>query len=794
MIMENKELALRLAYCESESDVINVLMAADLWNNQKYWHPFGDIENNWSTIGNQQSEAEAALVEKIINSIDATLMKECLKRGIPLDSPQAPKSISDAMEQYFNIKGGKLQDITPSERTKFAKSIVLAATGDKTHPCITIVDQGEGQTPNKMPETILSINKSNKLKVPFVQGKFNMGGTGVLSFCGDRDQLQLIISKRCPDISNYTNDDVFSHWGFTVIRRERPQNDDDRLISMVTYLVSDDKKVRTFLSDNGIDVIPSSSGAYGTMHFGMYCRMYDFNLSPGLRSNINSNLYFRLSTLMPSLAYPIYLDECRDYKAHTMFRTLSGLNVRLNDSSSDSDSSTIEDRLSAFFNIDGQKLSVAIYVFKKTSEKRADKTKEYPNNEGVLLTLNGQTHGYIDRRFFRRKSVGYSYIADDLLAIVDCSYIDKGTREDLFMNSRDRMRAGSFRKKIESELEDFLKNDETLLRLESTRRAEAIADKLADDKPLEEILSSVFKSSSVLSKLFLSGERLKNPIDLSKKTSTKAFVGKFNPTYFTIEKKPSIDVVKRDVQIGRKFRITYSTDAVNDFFSRDEYPGEYVLYCDDVLCDNHRLRLHNGIAVLSVSLPEDAQDGRQYHYKCIVKDTNIDSEFPSEFEVSVIPFIESTGGGGTRKQPPGDESDDKSISPSGISLPNVTEVYKDKWDEHNFVRESALKVERVAADVEVFDFFINMDNIHLQTELKSFTKDDVKMTVYKSRYMYAMVLIGLGILGYYSNNYNTTNNDDEDFQEITPEEMVKTISEMLSPMILPMIDVLGSNI
>lgn len=293
--MNNKDLAIRLSHCESEQEVINTLIEADLWNKPELWRPFGDIENNWSTIGNQQSEADAALVEKIVNSIDAMLMKECLIRGISPESAQAPKSIAEAMEEYFHIKGGKLQDITPSERTQLAKSITLTATGSKPgeasgFPCITIVDCGEGQTPMQMPNTILSLNKSNKLKVPFVQGKFNMGGTGVLRFCGTHS-FQLIICKRCPDINNTNSDPSFSDWGFTLVRRERPKDGQDRRSSMVTYLVGNDREIRTFSANEGIDIIPTSKGQCETMHFGMYCKMYEFHMTSRLCSNINMALY-----------------------------------------------------------------------------------------------------------------------------------------------------------------------------------------------------------------------------------------------------------------------------------------------------------------------------------------------------------------------------------------------------------------------------------------------------------------------------------------------------------------------
>lgn len=191
----NKTLCLNLANADSEEEVIQILKGTDYWDNEKYWRYYGDNENNFATIGNQQSRPEAALVEKIINSVDAVLMAECLKRGINPESKNAPQSIQIALEKYFNIDNGKLSNITPTERTRIAEMIALVSTGKRGNPCYSIIDKGEGQTPVKMPDTLLSIGKSNKLRIPFVQGKFNMGGTGVFQFCGEKN-LQLVRKKK----------------------------------------------------------------------------------------------------------------------------------------------------------------------------------------------------------------------------------------------------------------------------------------------------------------------------------------------------------------------------------------------------------------------------------------------------------------------------------------------------------------------------------------------------------------------------------------------------------------------
>lgn len=44
-------------------------------------------------VSNQQSSAVVALVEKLVNSIDAVLTAECFRRGIDPKSPYAPKSM-----------------------------------------------------------------------------------------------------------------------------------------------------------------------------------------------------------------------------------------------------------------------------------------------------------------------------------------------------------------------------------------------------------------------------------------------------------------------------------------------------------------------------------------------------------------------------------------------------------------------------------------------------------------------------------------------------------------------------
>ena len=70
--MDNEKLFDRFLRAEDESDVEAILRDVGFLNDDPtLWIPFGGIENNFSQIGNQQADPTPALVEKLINSIDA---------------------------------------------------------------------------------------------------------------------------------------------------------------------------------------------------------------------------------------------------------------------------------------------------------------------------------------------------------------------------------------------------------------------------------------------------------------------------------------------------------------------------------------------------------------------------------------------------------------------------------------------------------------------------------------------------------------------------------------------------
>ena len=91
---QTKQLCIRLLLADSETEVVQILKDAGYWDDQKNWRLYGDKDNPYSLIGNQQGRSDAALAEKIINSIDHCLLAKCLEAGIAPESEQAPQSLS----------------------------------------------------------------------------------------------------------------------------------------------------------------------------------------------------------------------------------------------------------------------------------------------------------------------------------------------------------------------------------------------------------------------------------------------------------------------------------------------------------------------------------------------------------------------------------------------------------------------------------------------------------------------------------------------------------------------------
>jgi len=794
----------RLIAADSEDEVVAILDEAGYWGDTNTWRYYDDNENNYSTIGNQQSRPDAAVVEKLVNAIDARLINECLLRQIDPEGSKAPQDIHSAVVRFFeenpnSITAGLISEWPDKKRTDIGKGITLTASGSRPgsgKPCLTISDCGEGQTPDMMPLTFLSLTKSNKLRIPFVQGKFNMGGTGVLKFCGQR-KLQLIVTKRNPALLRETASSSDGMWGFTVVRREQPS--EGRRNSVFTYLAplgadSNPRKGEVLrFSSKQLSIFPEGRDPYRrASEWGTLVKLYDYGIT-GSHILRKDGLLSRLDLLLPSPALPMRLYECRSgYRGHagSFETTLSGIQVRLEDDKADNLESGFP--TTGSIRVAGEQLTLKLCAFKK------DKADTYRKNEGILFVINGQTHGHLTTDFFKRKKVGYSYLADSILAIVDCSRFTATNREELFMNSRDRLSAGELRNRIEEVLEDELRNHTLLRQLVEQRRREALQSSIGQSKPLEEILQSILKKNPTLSKIFLEGLRLSNPFKTENvKSRQDSFVGSRYPTYFKFKGKEYGAEQTRNCHINMRCRLTFETDAANDYFDRDTDPGysQVMMENGDGLHDvnDYALNLQNGIATLNLPLPSNCRVNSEHSFLCRVGDSTRIAPFENRFTVTVMAPTELKGRPGSRRAPPGVQPGNDRERPSALDLPEMTEVFRDGWDKHGLDQYSALKIVNsglatAGKNKDVYDFFINMDNLFLNSEIKTSPNE---AEVIRARYKFGMVLIGMSLIHQEIQTNGHTNEKTED-EAVNLEDRVASVTAALGSVLLPMIDTLGT--
>ncbi len=536
-------------------------------------------------------------------------------------------------------------------------------------------------------------------------------------------------------------------------------------------------------------------GGWGTL-----IKLYEYAASGYSNTHIlrRDGLMERIDLLLPDLALPIRLHECRDFAGHAgSFDTnVNGLGVRL----SDDKSQNLEEGFptSSPISVLNEKMTATIYAF------RPQKAESYRANEGVIFVLNGQTHGHLTTDFFRRREVNLSYLRQSILILVDCSEFSGRAREDFFMNSRDRLMAGELRQHVEKALEELLKNHQGLRALAEKRRREEIKSMLEDNKPLRNILEELIKRSPSLASLFNLGTHLANPFKVkSVGSEDKPYQGKAYPIFFKFKEKKYGETLVRDTHINLRARIAFETDAVNEYFDTNLGKGKFALFRETKAGGRVAFsgyvgpNLNDGSGTLSVQLPDNAEAGDTLAFIAEVTDDSRIEPFQNRFVVNVKAAVEPSGKPAGPKKPPTEKPGKEHELPDKISLPDVTLVKEADWGKYDphFDKFTALRIRQVPAKEgeekkePTYDFFVNIDNVHLLRELKS-TKDIVDLV--RKRFELGLTLLGLGLVqadveeG--SKQDQSSNQDDE---KTNIEDKVEQFTQAVAPILLPMISCLG---
>ena len=652
-----------------------------------YWLPYGGVENNAGTFLSQQADARGALVEKIVNSVDAVLTRHAHERG-DFARNDLPESMFVAGERYFGIHDGKLHNISPGARSQLAaESVQVVFTGERRRPTITVVDQGEGQSPDRFPGTFLSLSADNKRTIPFVQGKFNMGSAGAVPFCGTEHHYQLILSRRHPAAPGEDRG-----WGFTVVRRRRPERHEKT--SVFQYLAPH-REIPSFEAD----ALPiwARGGAAEEVASGSLVRLYEYDIPE--RGSARLDFSHMLNRRLYRLPVPVQVIE-RRYPGREGPVTVSGMEARLVDGKH----GMIEEGWPQGGEIavaDVGRARLTLTPFEATSADRWLRA-----SESVIFTINGQAHAFESRQFLRNGGRGrpnLAWLASTLLVEVDCSGFEPRVVEQLFMGSRDRMRDNEQRQALLNAVGEYLRGHSGLRALNDRRRQEAVRQQGRDDPRTEELFGRL---SSEITK-FLRGRSGRSGENGERDA---AFEGKRFPTYLAWANRGVGEEIEKHCPANGGCTVELSTDAENGFLTRPDAPGICIVDPDDWFVSD---ALTDGELKIRLKAPENGLTvGERIPFVVkLFSDDALVSEHVAEGHLIVDPPAEKAGGGGGGG---GKRRNRK----KGASGPRIIPVYRDDdvWRGLGFGDSTLAKIDNAGEQTTAY---VNMDNTSLDRYRRS---------------------------------------------------------------------------
>lgn len=282
-----------------------------------HWIPVGRVRNNAGRI-KLGGEPINPFAERLINCMEAVIELERQKELRRNPAAAAPKSPRDAVSRYFGLppldsiprlsdreKKRNLEQRLRDIRSKLR--FRLRYEKQSRQFAVSIEDEGIGQAPPRIHETLLSLGESDKGDKPYMIGLFGQGGSS--AYAGST--YSIVVSKRARGIDKEDDERI----GWSVVKQIVPKNRRDPYFA---YLAD---------SPTGrVPVLPKNENSaffdHGTtfLHVG-----YDFG-STG--SAITRTLYPALNHIIfsPILPYELYAlkDAVPMYgTAHRLARQIS---------------------------------------------------------------------------------------------------------------------------------------------------------------------------------------------------------------------------------------------------------------------------------------------------------------------------------------------------------------------------------------------------------------------------------------------------------------------------------------
>jgi hypothetical protein len=765
--MDFKKLCLSLLAAESEAEVEKIMSSHPEFQDQGNWRPLDGRETNFNVTSNQASDGGKALTELMTNMVDAVLLKHAHLKGIDPKGAAAPSTMYEAVDQLvYNMRGGKLVNLGPKHQwlSDFAQNnLAIGITGAKSKseglPCYTFADNGEGQSPDNFESTFLSLSAGNKKSIRFVQGKFNMGSSGVLGYCGRR-WFKLIVSRR------YNKS---GPWGWTLMRR-RPG--DVNALPIAEYFVGPGGKIPRFDAEELYPFHTAKKSRYDGMHLkaGTIVKLYDYQIGSrflsfrGSREALNENL---VETILPfrilDLRQKPTEGKGKDREQGVDPRPFYGMEFLLLNSHKetgldDEEEASAEGKVAVgqFSLPDLGMVSISAIVLKREIPAWLKPTN---SNNRVFHTVNGQVQ-FKQTRGYLSTTCGFPALKDRVIVVVDASNLTFAGHNEVWKGDREHLRSTQDGERYVEAVTRTIRESEALKDLQSKVAAAELdrAAKTESNTLFQKLVDSDSNLAGLLSsrdpsiKLPASGGAKPN----GKESGTKDdFKGAPSPTFVRLEERFAEGNI--EVPLGRSRPVTARTDAENGYLQRADYPGRVMI--EDALRNKFAIREHLKDGRLTLYLSPEAKEialGDLFSFKIGLFDGTMgETVFSDDVNVMIVAPVEDAerdkaekakikpkSGAGENKVGKGEDAPTHGL-PSYVLLTRdgreisgqQTELWQDDFSEKDGGIIDDLGNESV--------YKINYDNVYHQKYRKA-AQGEVARAVVTEKFILGMRILLLG--------------------------------------------------
>lgn len=467
-----------------------------------------DIEHHWKFLGNNSSNGssinilkhgEKGLIERITNAIDSVIEKQKNINGIA-SAPQASNIIKKAFPKYYenisNVSNGEQFKVQTYDA---ANQVILVANDAIGTKKITfdIIDQGTGISGENFPNTILSLNKGNKLSRDkcYLIGAFGQGGSTSLPFT----YATIIVSKQN------------GKYYFTIVKEVELS---DYKNSCYVYLTIDDQIPEAELV-NSIDESHEYLETFIKGKSGTLVRMIETDISKEYRLNDITKEHMLINyidTNLFNVGLPVkIIDNRANFRdnSSSQNRYAHGAFARLQNSK------YVKKEWSGTLKVEvnNQSYNIDYYVILPSDESKWGSVSESKQifqrfnvtEDPIIYTVNGQT---ITSESFNKfkNSTGLNFLQYRLLIVIDLDVLGM-EKYKFFTSDRERIKETDKTRGFLQQVFEAIKSIDKLKEINHIISEKAITHDV-DSELTEEIGDKV---KSIYNKMLKGGNVVPNP-------------------------------------------------------------------------------------------------------------------------------------------------------------------------------------------------------------------------------------------------------------------------------------------